>query len=93
MGHKSKVSIIVFDKKLDLLSDKVLFPEKPDRAKKLLAHSVMPKKGIDVSILKKEAQLNRLGFFVLKRFTLSRRIIAIRLRGIACVFLYGNGGK
>lgn len=42
--NKSKVPIIAFDKKLEELQDKVLFPEKLEKANKILSEVGMPKK-------------------------------------------------
>lgn len=42
--NKSKVPIIAFDKKLEKLQDKVLFPEKLKMANKILAEVGMPKR-------------------------------------------------
>ncbi len=39
----SKVPIIVFDKKLEQLRGKVLFPKKLERANEILAKSGLPK--------------------------------------------------
>ena len=44
--NKSKVPIIVFDKKLDELKGKVLFPEKLKRANEILKKSGLPKVAI-----------------------------------------------
>lgn len=41
--NKSKVPIIVFDKKLEQFRGKVLFPEKLEKANKILAKSGLPK--------------------------------------------------
>jgi hypothetical protein len=41
--NKSKVPIIVFDKKLEELKGKVLFPEKLKRANEILAKAGLPK--------------------------------------------------
>jgi hypothetical protein len=41
--NKSKVPIIVFDKKLEELKGKVLFPEKLKRANEILAKAGFPK--------------------------------------------------
>jgi hypothetical protein len=40
----SKVPIIIFDKKLDELSDKVLFPEKLAKSKEILAKGGLPQR-------------------------------------------------
>lgn len=42
--NKSKVPIIVFDKKLEQFRDKVLFPEKLERAKEIIMKYGLPKK-------------------------------------------------
>jgi hypothetical protein len=44
--NKSKVPIIVFDKKLEELKGKVLFPEKVKRANEILAKAGLPKVAI-----------------------------------------------
>ncbi len=41
--NKSKVPIIVFDKKLEQLRSKVLFPKKLKKANEILAKSALPK--------------------------------------------------
>ena len=41
--NKSKVPIIVFDKKLEQLKEKVLFPEKLKRAQEILSKTGLPK--------------------------------------------------
>ena len=41
--NKSKVPIIVFDKKLEKLKGKILFPEKLKRAQDILSKSGLPK--------------------------------------------------
>jgi hypothetical protein len=41
--NKSKVPIIVFDKKLEKLKEKVLFPEKLKRAQEILSKTGLPK--------------------------------------------------
>ncbi len=41
--NKSKVPIIVFDKKLEELNGKILFPEKLKRANEILKKSGLPK--------------------------------------------------
>jgi len=41
--NKSKVPIIVLDKKLEELKGKVLFPEKLDKANEILAKASLPK--------------------------------------------------
>lgn len=41
--NQSKVPIIVFDKKLEVLKGKVLFPEKLKRANEILAKTGLPK--------------------------------------------------
>ncbi len=41
--NKSKVPIIVFDKKLEKLRGKVLFPEKLKKANEILAKTGLPK--------------------------------------------------
>lgn len=41
--NQSKVPIIVFDKKLEELKGKVLFPEKLKRANEILAKAGLPK--------------------------------------------------
>ncbi len=40
----SKVPIIIFDKKLDEFSDKVLFPEKLAKSKEILAKGGLPQR-------------------------------------------------
>jgi len=40
--NKSKVPIIVFDKKLDEFKGKIFFPEKLKKANKILAKSGLP---------------------------------------------------
>jgi len=42
--NKSKVPIIVLDKKLEQFRDKVLFPKKLERANELLGKADLPKK-------------------------------------------------
>lgn len=42
--NSSKVPLIVFDKKLEQLRDKVLFPEKVAKANQILAKVGLPKK-------------------------------------------------
>jgi hypothetical protein len=42
--NQSKIPIIVFDKKLEQFRDKVLFPEKLEKAKEILAKIDLPKK-------------------------------------------------
>lgn len=42
--NNSKIPIIAFDKKLEQLQDKVLFPEKLERANKILSEVGLPKK-------------------------------------------------
>jgi hypothetical protein len=42
--NKSKVPIIVFDKKLEQFRDKVLLPEKLAKAKEILSKGGLPKK-------------------------------------------------
>ena len=42
--NNSKVPIIVFDKELEKLQDKVLFPEKLEKANKILAKVGLPKR-------------------------------------------------
>lgn len=42
--NASKVPIIVFDKKLEELSDKILFPEKLAKAKEIIAKGGLPKR-------------------------------------------------
>jgi hypothetical protein len=42
--NSSKVPIIVFDKKLEELRDKVLFPEKLAKAKEILSKGGLPKR-------------------------------------------------
>jgi hypothetical protein len=42
--NQSKVPIIVFDKKLEKLRGKVLFPEKLEKANAILAKAGLPKK-------------------------------------------------
>jgi hypothetical protein len=42
--NQSKVPVIVFDKKLEQFRDKVLFPEKLEKAKEILAKVGLPKK-------------------------------------------------
>lgn len=41
--NKSKVPVIVFDKKLEQYRDLVLFPEKVEKAKEILAKAGLPK--------------------------------------------------
>ena len=41
--NQSKVPIIVFDKKLESLKGKILFPEKLKRANEILAKAGLPK--------------------------------------------------
>lgn len=41
--NQSKVPIIVFDKKLEQLRDKVLFPKKLEKANEILAKVGLPK--------------------------------------------------
>lgn len=41
--NKSKVPIIVFDKKLEQFRDKVLFPKKLKKANEILAKTGIPK--------------------------------------------------
>ncbi|HEY5463384.1 MAG TPA: hypothetical protein VIJ95_09010 [Hanamia sp.] len=41
--NKSKVPIIVFDKKLEQFRGKVLFPKKLEKANKILAKTGLPK--------------------------------------------------
>lgn len=41
--NKSKVPIIVFDKKLEQFRGKVLFPEKLEKANSILAKTGLPK--------------------------------------------------
>ena len=41
--NTSKVPVIVFDKKLEKLKEKVLFPEKLKRAQEILSKSGLPK--------------------------------------------------
>ena len=41
--NKSKVPVIVFDKKLEELRDKVLFPEKLAKANEILSKVGLPK--------------------------------------------------
>ena len=43
--NSSKVPIIVFDKELERLQNKVLFPEKLEKANRILAKVGLPKKG------------------------------------------------
>ncbi len=42
--NETKVPIIVFDRKLDQFRDKVLFPEKLERANEILSKVGLPKK-------------------------------------------------
>ncbi|MCD8426633.1 hypothetical protein [Tenacibaculum finnmarkense] len=42
--NNSKVPIIVFDKNLEKLQDKILFPEKLEKANKILAKVGLPKR-------------------------------------------------
>ena len=42
--NDKKTPIIIFDKKLDKLNGKVLFPEKLKRANEILAKSGLPKR-------------------------------------------------
>jgi len=41
--NQSKIPVIVFDKKLEQFRDKVLFPEKLEKAKEILAKFGLPK--------------------------------------------------
>ncbi len=41
--NQSKVPIIAFDKKLEQFRDKILFPEKLEKAKEILAKVGLPK--------------------------------------------------
>lgn len=41
--NQSKIPVIVFDKKLEQFRDKVLFPEKLEKAKAILAKFGLPK--------------------------------------------------
>ncbi len=41
--NKSKVPIIVFDKKLEQFRDKVLFPKKLEKSNEILAKAGLPK--------------------------------------------------
>ncbi|MBI4647649.1 MAG: hypothetical protein HY738_13945 [Bacteroidia bacterium] len=41
--NQSKIPVIVFDKKLEQFRDKILFPEKLDKAKEILAKFGLPK--------------------------------------------------
>lgn len=40
--NKSKVPVIVFDKKLEQFRDKILFPEKLEKAKEILSKAGLP---------------------------------------------------
>lgn len=42
--NKSKVPVIVFDKRLEQFRDKVLFPEKLAKANEVLANAGLPKR-------------------------------------------------
>lgn len=42
--NQSKIPVIVFDKKLEQFRDKILFPEKLDKAKEVLSKVGLPKK-------------------------------------------------
>ncbi len=42
--NQSKIPIIVFDKKLEQFRDKILFPEKLEKAKEILSKVGLPKK-------------------------------------------------
>ncbi|MDD3688204.1 MAG: hypothetical protein PHE56_15760 [Bacteroidales bacterium] len=42
--NRSKIPVIVFDKKLEQYRDKVLFPEKLEKAKEILSKVGLPKK-------------------------------------------------
>ena len=42
--NQSKIPVIVFDKKLEQFRDKILFPEKLEKAKEILAKVGLPKK-------------------------------------------------
>ncbi len=42
--NKSKVPVIVFDKRLEQFRDKVLFPEKLAKANEVLAKAGLPKR-------------------------------------------------
>lgn len=41
--NESKVPVIVFDKKLEQFRDKILFPEKLEKAKEILSRVGLPK--------------------------------------------------
>ena len=41
--NQSKIPVIVFDKKLEQFRDKVLFPEKLEKAKEILGKVGLPK--------------------------------------------------
>ena len=41
--NKSKVPVIAFDKELDKLNDKVLFPEKLEKANRILKEVGLPR--------------------------------------------------
>lgn len=42
--NQSKVPVIVFDKKLEQFRNKILFPEKLEKANKILKQTGLPKK-------------------------------------------------
>jgi hypothetical protein len=42
--NEAKVPVIVFDEKLEQFRDKVLFPEKLEKAKEILSIAGLPKK-------------------------------------------------
>lgn len=42
--NESKVPVIVFDKKLEQFRDKVLFPDKLEKANEILSKAGMPKR-------------------------------------------------
>jgi len=42
--NESKVPVIVFDKKLEQFRERILFPDKLEKAKEILSKTVLPKK-------------------------------------------------
>ena len=51
--NSSKVPIIVFDKELEKLQDKVFFPEKLEKANEILARVGLPKRELATTMAKK----------------------------------------
>ena len=51
--NSSKVPIIVFDKELEKLQDKVFFPEKLEKANQILAQVGLPKRELATALAKK----------------------------------------